>query len=193
MAILRIRNATNTAWIYVTGEAEGEVIDHDHTGDAGDGGQLESDQALKATGDTNNHLLAANGSNGVKVVNPGATYYTWFQVVFSVEGDLGVVAHPLRIYAPVALTIDKVYIAVGTAPVGSAVTVDVNKNGTTIFTDQGKRPSIAAAGYTDESDTPDVTALAAGDYLTVDVDAIGSSTAGQNLTVHVRCKQYLQF
>lgn len=39
--------------------------DHDHTGDAGDGGQLEADAALLATGDSAGDILYAQGDNSV--------------------------------------------------------------------------------------------------------------------------------
>lgn len=113
----------------------------------------------------------------------------WHTFMFTSEGTLTTGAKPLRIYVPGTMTIDKVYIAVNTAPTGANIIVDVNKNGTTIFTTQGNRPEIAASAYTDESGAPDVTALALNDYLTFDIDQIGSTIAGADLTVHVRCKQ----
>jgi hypothetical protein len=85
-----------------------------------------------------------------------------------------------------ALTIMAVRASVGTAPTGSALVVDVNKNGVTIFTTQGNRPSIPAAGNTSgKVANMDVTALADGDYLTVDVDQVGSTTPGSDLTVQI--------
>lgn len=75
------------------------------------------------------------------------------------------------------------------APTGAALTVDVNKNGTTIYTTQGNRPSIAISGVTNKSAAPDVQAWADGEYLTVDVDQIGSTIAGGGpLTVTVVCE-----
>lgn len=82
------------------------------------------------------------------------------------------------------LTLVKVRASVGTSPTGSSLIVDVNKNGTTIFTTQGNRPTIAASGTTGTG-TPDVTTLADGDYLTVDIDAVGSTISGADLTVQV--------
>jgi len=118
--------------------------------------------------------------------------YIWQTFMFSMEGNVSTGQKPLRIYMPVAYTIDKVFIAVDVAPLNQALVVDVEKDGVTIFTDQGKRPSIAAAANTDESDTPDVTALVAGSYLTYSVDQVGTGTVGADLTVHVRCKQEIQ-
>ena len=93
------------------------------------------------------------------------------------------------ICAPCTLTIVKVKICVKTAPTGAALIVDVNKGGTTIFTTQENRPQIAAGATSGDSGTPDVTSLVEGDKLTVDIDAIGSSVAGADLTVEVVCDQ----
>ena len=97
------------------------------------------------------------------------------------------------IVAPCALTITKVKVVVKTAPTGAALIVDVNKNGTTIFTTQGGRPSIAIGATTDDSDTPDVTNLAESDKLTVDIDQVGSTIAGADLTVEVVANQAVTF
>lgn len=92
---------------------------------------------------------------------------------------------------------------VGTEPAGTALlTLDVHKAatptaaGTTIFTDQARRPSFVAAesatvlggsanmGYpgTAAAVTADV---AGGEYLRVEVDSVGNSTAGADLTVQI--------
>jgi hypothetical protein len=64
--------------------------------------------------------------------------------------------------------------------------VDINKNGVTIFTTQGNRPTIAIAGTTSGKVTNmDVTTIADGDSLTVDVDQVGSTVAGADLTVQI--------
>ena len=63
---------------------------------------------------------------------------------------------------------------------------DVNKGGTTIFSTQGNRPTVAAGSQDGSAATPDVTAVAAGDVLTVDIDQIGSSTVGADATVVIR-------
>ena len=83
---------------------------------------------------------------------------------------------------PITIILVKVY--ADTAPTGATLIVDVNKNGTTIFTTQANRPTIADGGNADDSGTPDVTAAAAGDRLSYDIDQIGSGDAGGNhLTV----------
>jgi hypothetical protein len=60
----------------------------------------------------------------------------------------------------------------------------VNKNGSTIFTTQANRPTIVSGALTSVS-VPDVTTWANGDYLTVDIDQVGSTTPGTDLQVQV--------
>lgn len=76
-------------------------------------------------------------------------------------------------------TITGAYVAVTTAPVGSALTADlkVGSNVAAAF-------SIAAAGTSDEGTlTPANANFAKGDVVSLDVSGIGSSTAGANITV----------
>ena len=76
---------------------------------------------------------------------------------------------------------------VGTAPTGAEIIIDVNKNGTTLFTTQSARTTVVAGDYdSGAEDVPDVVAVAAGQYLTVDIDQVGSSVAGSDLTVLIR-------
>lgn len=115
-------------------------------------------------------------------------------VDFSRLGTLTTGTGTARWRAPIAMTVQHVRLAVGTAPTGTTSTpisgqslvVDVNKNGTTLFTTQANRPTIAASANAETATTaPDVTALAAGDYLTVDIDFVGSTVAGADLVVVV--------
>lgn len=100
-------------------------------------------------------------------------------------GALTAAADKARVKCPVAGTIVGIYTSVLTAPTGAAILVDVNKAGTTLFTTQANRPSIAISGNDSAVAVPDVTTVAAGDVLTVDVDQIGSGTAGSNLLVAI--------
>src|SRR6266508_1735517 len=105
-------------------------------------------------------------------------------VPFSRQGVLSApIVGALRWYANRAITLVSVRASVGSAPVGAAVLVDVNKNGVTIFTTQANRPTIAAGTTTDLADAINITSLIAGDFLTVDIDQAGSSTPGADLTV----------
>lgn len=113
--------------------------------------------------------------------------YKEMLAVFSKGGTLVVGVGTGRFRFPFAATLVGVTAAINTQPTGAAVILDVNKNGTTIFTTQGNRPTIAVStNATTAEPTPDVTAIASGDELRVDIDQIGSTVAGADLTVFVR-------
>lgn len=105
---------------------------------------------------------------------------------FGYPGTLATYVGAGRYYIESACTISSIRASVGTAPTGASVIVDVNKNGTTVFTTQANRPTIAASGFTSGAVTNmNITSLAAGDYLTIDIDQVGSTIAGADLTVTV--------
>lgn len=90
------------------------------------------------------------------------------------------------------LTIKAVWISVGTAPTTSgSVTVDVNKgtgtgSATTIFTTQGNRPTITTTNLVSSRVTNmNITSVADNDFLTFDVDTVGSGNPGSNLIVTI--------
>lgn len=117
------------------------------------------------------------------------TYVQTYRIeTFSIPGTLVVGTGVARLYFPRACTIINVLASAGTAPTGASLIIDVNKNGTTIFTTQGNRPTIAAGTNSDTSSVPDVTSIAAGDYLTVDIDQIGSTVAGANAVISIEVR-----
>jgi len=106
-------------------------------------------------------------------------------VVFAVgdeDSDLTTGTGKLTFRIPYAFTLSEVRASVKTAPTGSVLTVDINKNGTTILStkitiDAGEKTSVTAA-------TPPVISvpdLADDDEITVDIDGIGSTVAGTGL------------
>ncbi|WP_431911713.1 hypothetical protein [Nonomuraea jabiensis] len=106
---------------------------------------------------------------------------------YSITGPLAVGVGTFKLYNDTGKqwTIQAVRATVGTAPVGAAVTVDVNKNGTTIFGTQANRPTIASGQSTVKATGMTVTAVADGEYLTVDVDTIGTTEKGADLVVQI--------
>lgn len=107
--------------------------------------------------------------------------------IWSREGVVTVTSSQLRWYNRTGgvLTIRGAWAAAGAAPTGADVVVDVNRNGVTIFTTQANRPRVAAGTNGGVISMPDVTSFADGDYLTVDVDQVGSGSAGSDVTVGV--------
>ena len=87
------------------------------------------------------------------------------------------------ILIPIGFVVTKVLSKLGTAPTGANdVRFDVNKNGS---------DSIFTTGYVELGDTTVDTettltahaTLAAGDYLTIDIDQVGSTIGGADLTI----------
>lgn len=110
---------------------------------------------------------------------------------FFTSGVLTVSAGTGRFRPPFAINILGVSATIDTPPTGASVIVDMNKNGTSIFTNQANRPTILAGsnGTAAEVTNMDIIAVAAGDYITVDIDQIGSSTPGSNLGVLLRYEE----
>ena len=75
---------------------------------------------------------------------PGVQQFTYQVQVFTVPGTLSVGAGRAKFYIPGAITLGNVRASVGTAPTGADIVIDVNKNGTTVFTTQANRPKIYA-------------------------------------------------
>lgn len=107
--------------------------------------------------------------------------------IFTVDGNLEVNTGKLRIYNQygISRTITKVFLSVSTPPVGASVIVDINKSGTTIFSNQTHRPQITPGNYTGQTTVIDTAGWNDGEYLTMDVDQVGSTTSGSYLTVHI--------
>lgn len=74
-----------------------------------------------------------------------------------------------------------------TAPTGASMLIDINKNGTSIWaTNQGKRLTVAATANTGNQTNFDTTSFTATDYFTIDIDQIGSTIGGADLTVQLQ-------
>lgn len=124
--------------------------------------------------------VEANGS--LRAPNLGRTY------PFAKAGTLAAGVGTFAIYndAGVPLTIRSVRATVNTAPTGAAIICDVNLSGTTIFTTQANRPTIAAGAKTSGKVTSmNVTTVPDGGYLSVDIDQIGSTVQGSDLLVQI--------
>lgn len=104
-------------------------------------------------------------------------------LTFSRSGVLAVGAGTFRLYAERPMTILSVRANVGVAPSATDLIVDVNKNGVTLFTTQSARPKVLTGANTSGVAMPAITTLAAGDYLTVDIDQAGGVAA--DLTVQI--------
>lgn len=98
--------------------------------------------------------------------------------------DLTTGTGKLTFRMPHAMTLTEVRANVNTAPTGSTIIVDINEGGSTILStklaiDVSEKTSTTAATPAVISDT----ALADDAEMTIDIDQVGSSTAGKGLKV----------
>lgn len=109
------------------------------------------------------------------------------QMIFFVAGAAAVGTNvTLRLKIGFAGTIVKARAYAKTAPVGSNLIFDVNKNGTTIWSTQANRLKVTAGNNEDTDITAfNTTTFAADDVFTVDIDQIGSTTAGSDISIEI--------
>jgi hypothetical protein len=128
-------------------------------------------------------LWTRSSAGAERLLEPGVLF------AFSRAGTLTTGAGTHRLYndSGATLTIKAVRASVGTAPTGASIIVDVNINGTTIFSTQANRPTITASNFTSGKVTSmNTTTISDGAYFTVDIDAVGV-VAGADLTVQILC------
>lgn len=86
------------------------------------------------------------------------------------------------------LRLRPVRLRIGTAPTGAALIVDVNVAGATAFSAQSGRPQIAVGQTTGEAipaRAGDPVDVGPDEVVTIDVDQVGSTVAGSDLTIVV--------
>lgn len=105
------------------------------------------------------------------------------QTSVQVTGTLSAATGVARWVAPCDGEMVGITAAVTTAPTGATLIVDVNIGGTTVFSTQANRPTIAISGTYTGVKVPNVTAFSSGDVFTIDVDQVGSTVAGAGLNV----------
>ena len=140
---------------------------------------LVGDQILWATFRDTSTVVFNDSIAVVKVPRTLVWYY---------DGDVATGTQFGMTYIPEqALTVNDIKLHVETAPVGASLIVDINEAGTTIFS---TNPEIdAAATREDDNHAISDATIAAGAEVTLDIDQIGSSTAGASLTVILECEQ----
>jgi hypothetical protein len=98
-----------------------------------------------------------------------------FIKAYRYQGTLAINTGDTRLYLQDSYILKGIHAYVDTAPTGSSVITDVKKNGSSLQT------ITVAAGATSASNTSLSHTFVSGDYLTVDITQVGSSTAGENL------------
>ena len=163
-----IQNASAIASLFNTGSANVNITDLDAVTSLSDSDLF--------------HVSVSNVDKKITKANLGLTK----AILFTLRGNAYVGTKITQALMGISGTISSVKAYSDTAPVGADLQIDINKNGTTIFTTQGNRPIIADGTNSDTSGTPDVTAFSSGDRISVDIDQKGSTTAGgDDLTIAV--------
>lgn len=150
------------------------------------------EQSLPSTPATGFRLLYAKSTGWYDLDSAGAERLLTHAIEvlpFSLGGALTVRTGSHRFYLEGNYTFETCRASVGTAPTGAAVICDVNKNGTTIYSTQSARPTIAVSTNSATGNSPAINTFASGDYITVDIDQIGSTVAGSDLTVVIRLRK----
>lgn len=133
-------------------------------------------------------IILENGSRGPKG-DPGINGIGFTVQTFTAPGTLAVYTGKSRWYAPSAFDIESITVSCGTPPTGSSLVVDININGASIFTNPANRPAIFENNFFALSVEPDTTVVLQNEYLTVDIDQIGSTFAGSDLVVVIQLSE----
>ena len=111
-------------------------------------------------------LLNASGASIV-----GFPVVPTFVFIGNLSGPTTILQTPL--VAPRAFTVSWINVITRTVASGASAIVDINKNGTTIFTDQNTRPAIAGGGTFVSASSIAVKAFNEGDRISWDYDTTG--------------------
>jgi hypothetical protein len=121
-------------------------------------------------------------------------------VTYHVPGVISASAndHDVVFVAPRRGKIHDVRITSGVAAVTTTVIVDVNKStsaqaasaGTTIFTTQANRPTIAVGAFNSTSEVPDVVDFNEGDKLSIEVDQADTGPTAADLVYQIEVSFY---
>jgi len=107
----------------------------------------------------------------------GTSIVTDFVKSYRYDDTLAINTGTKRLYLQDSYTLKSIHAFVDTAPVGSSVNTSVKKNGSSL------QNIIIAAGATSASNTSLNHSFVSGDYITVDITQVGSTTAGENLYI----------
>lgn len=112
---------------------------------------------------------------------------TWVIFISDMTSDLTTGTGKIEFLVPYAATVTAIEASVATAPTGSSIIIDVNEAGTSLMTsnkceiEATETSTTTAATAPGETDT----SLAQWAVLTIDIDQVGSTTAGAGAVVYI--------
>ena len=197
MAEITYTSVVWTAGDILTEAKLDSMVANDRAVDAMYNGVELAERAAPSTPGANKVHVYAKDKAGVPTVyaiNDAGTDYELAQYtptfVLPMAGSLYVgTSLTIQGVAPRVLEITKAYASVKTAPTGANLVIDINKNGTSIWAStQANRLTVTAGNSSGTQTSFDTTALAEGDVITLDIDTVGSTIAGSDLVVLLKCK-----
>jgi len=204
MAEVTYTSVTWTAGDIITEAKMDNMVANDRAVDAMNNGVQFTERATPSTPSANNVHIYAKDKSGVATLYGINDVATDFEIserhstfVFTYPDVLstGVSVVPLLV-ATRPLTIVKAYANVKTAPTGvvgtpiagKSLVLDVNKNSSTVWSTQSDRLSIVDGATSGSQTNFNTTSLVEGDTLSLDIDYVGSTVAGADLTVEIKVK-----
>lgn len=190
-------SVTWTAGDVITEAKMDNMVSNDRAVDAMNNGVRMTDRADPATPPaTTLHLYVkdSNGTSALFYIDDAGTVHQLTETqpvfVFPFAGTL-IVANSVTsaLISVKTSTIVKAYGYVKTAPVGANIIIDILKNSGSIWnSNPSNRLTILAGAQSANQTSFDVTSLAEGDTLTMNIAQIGSTTPGADLTVELKTK-----
>lgn len=186
-----------TAGDIITEAKMDNMVANDRAVDAMDDGIQLTERANPDTPPANTVHIYAKDKSGVPTlyaINDAGTIYEIAEnrpaFVATLVGTL-VTGSNLTPILPVHrdLEIIKAFAVVKTAPTGADIIIDINKNGTSIWNaTQANRLRITATNSSGSETDFDTTTLSEDDSLTFDIDQIGSTIGGADISIYLMCK-----
>ena len=142
--------------------------------------------ATNSYDNTSSGLSATTVQAAIDEVNTTAKTESMILAVSDETTDITTGTAKMTFRMPYAFTLSDVRASVGTAPVGATIEVDINESGvsvlsTVISIDASEKTSTTAAAPPVISDAD----LADDAEITIDIDQVGSTTAGAGLKVYL--------
>lgn len=178
-------------------DALNNTAGHTHDGTANEGGRI-SPSNLLISGQSTGDLLYASSASAWSSLDIGNTgdvikvtggvpawtaNTTNVSVMFYIDGTLSTGdSQSAKIRIPFAGTITRADAYIDTAPTDASILIQAQINDADIWTD-GQRLTIEASATSGTTSTFTTSTVSDGDYITLDIDQVGSTVAGSDLTV----------
>lgn len=162
--------------LYVSGTLSGAQLKLANLTTSG-GILYNSGSTVQGTGKGTTGSILVSNATGAPEWKQSTASMVWFLDDIAEFGT----SQGAHVTMPVGFTVTGIDLRATTPPTGASLIVDINENGTSLFS---TNPEIdATATVEDGNEVLSDTILAAGSVITVDIDQVGSTFAGSGLTI----------